>query len=118
MTKQVCSYCNQSVFSEVGKCLGCGASVPVEIVITTKDMRKGEPFAYNGVIIWPIYDVGMDICEYHFYTGNTLQAIIPISRSLMDDMFPERDKGYDIPILPFLWELFLVAVGEKKQYMV
>ena len=117
MTRQVCSYCNQSAFSDIGRCLGCGASVPIEVEVKVRDIRKGEPFTYNGVVFWPIYDMDMHVCNYHVYTGNTLQAVIPISRELLEEMFPNREVGSGYSINEFLWELFLVAIGEKKQIL-
>lgn len=98
-----CEYCltdNQS-----GEyCEKCGAKLPIK-----KDDYKSEPFFYNGYICYAMRHYEKDSFEVQFWLGRELIQRIDIPREIVDEQVPLYcDK------MPFFWDLFLVAQGEKE----
>lgn len=109
-----CEYCGQDDWRG-SICVRCGGK---RIEHTEKDrIEKGEPFSYNGFIVWPIrkwtdFPHSCDR-EFHFYLGDRLIEIISISSEMWRELFPDPTIAYDY--MRFVWELFRVAQGDEDE---
>ena len=101
-----CSYCEQPNHKENEFCKYCGAELDR---IDKACIQKGEPFAYNGYIVWPIKNIPMDFLEYHFYLGDRLVDVIKISRDILLNFVPQGTSEMGL-----VWDLFLVSQGEEE----
>jgi hypothetical protein len=99
-----CNYCGTDDRS--GKtCDKCGAPLPEK----GKDLDRFEPFFYNGFICYWLHDHATETIEVQFWLGRELIERIAVSRELVRYHVGE---GYDA--MPFFWDLFLVAHGDKE----
>ena len=102
---KICDYCGQS--SDETLCPSCGSrsfdSKPVSQIV------RGEPFRYNGYVVWWLADWAYDTTEYLFYLGDRLVERFTISREVLRMFVPEGQS-----VMPFIWDLFLVAQGEEE----
>lgn len=102
---RICQYCGERVTSNV--CVGCGSTdlgdIPEERIC------KGDPFFYNGYIVWRIADFYQDQATYLFYLGDRLVETITLSRDILDQFVPRHCTA-----MPFIWDLFELAQGEKE----
>jgi hypothetical protein len=71
---------------------------------------KGEPFHYNGYVVWWLADPMRDEAEYLFYLGDRLVERFTVTREALRTFVPESCDA-----MPFIWELFLVAQGKKEK---
>lgn len=103
---KICDYCGAER-GEDGTCPGCQASgtdsQPASQIV------KGEPFHYNGYVIWWLADWAYDTAEYLFYLGDRLVERFTISREVLRMFVPEYESA-----MPFIWDLFLLAQGEEE----
>jgi hypothetical protein len=99
-----CQYCGTE--KQSGKiCDKCGAPLPER----NSDFDKSEPFFYNGYICYTLRDFGSDVIEVQFWLGRDLIERIAVSRDVVKFHVPEFES-----FMPFFWDLFLVAHGEKE----
>jgi hypothetical protein len=115
-----CSYCSSNHF-ENGKCQSCGAPNSAVEIEASRDIWKGEPFAYNGFIVWPIVrgweGIGGRSREYHFYLGDRLVEIVEFSDEIWRELFVRDSAAIQTNPMKLVWELFLVACGDEKEYI-
>jgi len=114
-----CRYCGQSEFAN-GTCKRCGAST-VEPEPEKKIQEDAPGFAYNGhwVIGYSPDDFG-DIRKYRFYLGPQLMAVIPVDRRLLQELLGPVEHyttSYHDRVMKFIWELYLIAVGDQQEYV-
>ena len=114
-----CQYCGQDDWRG-SVCARCGGK-PDEHPAKDK-IEKGEPFPYNGFIVWPIRkwnDLTSDCWdrEFHFYLGDRLVEIISISKEMWQELYPPTESSALNIIDPmrFIWELFRVAQGDREE---
>jgi len=115
MDTKVCSYCHQENFDASGKCLGCGSNKKSTPSILERTEQRGEPFFYNGFMVWPIYKNDMMerlATEYQFWLGERFVDSVLITRNFIRDVF--QDNGDCISIMPFIWKLFEVKCGDRE----
>ena len=100
-----CDYCGQAT-DEV-RCPGCQSenfdSKPVNQIV------RGEPFHFNGYVVWWLADAWLDSAEYLFYLGDRLVERFTISREVLNMFVPEN-----CPAMPFIWDIFMVAQSEEE----
>ena len=115
-----CEYCGQDEWRG-SICARCGGKRGDH---ATKDrIEKGEPFPYNGFIVWPIrkwndFTSGSWDREFHFYLGDRLIEIISISKEMWQELYPPSVPAAAYTIsepMKFVWELFRVAQGDKEE---
>lgn len=89
-------------------CSKCGAKIPEK---KQDNFIKSEPFFYNGYLVVYIknYTVAKNEFEIQFWLGKELQQRFCVSSLWYEQNIPE---GCDP--LPFFWDLFLLAKGEKE----
>ena len=103
-----CAYCKQKVDSDQEKCPNCGSS---ERESSQAYITDYGPFFYEGYIVWMTYD-GLwppDRASWYFYLGDKLIETITLDREVVFKFVP---KG--VSVMPFVWDLFKVAAGEKE----
>ena len=100
-----CEYCGSD--NQKGElCDKCGAKMPIA---HKSDIWKSDPFFYNGYIVYCLRDMANDTFECQFWLGMELLERIKVSRVVLD----EHVKPYEDAV-PFFWDLFLLAHGEKE----
>ncbi len=108
MKDTVCLYCGQE--SVVGAaCPHCGASGST-VQPAAVQAERGEPFAYNGLIVWPLRDLVRDVVSYQFFLGDRLLETIEVSREVLHEL-AEQDPGADC--MPLIWQMFEIAHGDR-----
>ena len=114
-----CEYCGRDEWRGT-VCARCGGERQEH---TTKDrIEKGEPFSYNGFIVWAIrkwndFTSGSWDREFHFYLGDRLIEIISISREMWYELYPPSESANTTLADPmkFIWELFQIAQGDEEE---
>lgn len=100
-----CDYCEMA--TNETQCPGCGSrnfdNKPVN------QITRGEPFHYNGYVVWWLADAWLDTAEYLFYLGDRLVERFTVSRDVLNMFVPENCTA-----MPFIWDIFLVAQGEEE----
>lgn len=97
-----CAYCGETLQPDALACSQCGA--PVEKKGRTS---KGEPFLYNGYVVWPAYDYHdydsfvIDKLNYSFWLGDRLIETIKVDRHIIREMIPENTDPFNL-----IWDLF------------
>lgn len=86
-------------------CKFCGAPLPK--IVPRKD--DGYYFPLNGYVVWVIADPARDTRSFYFYRGTQLVEHFEFSRPLLRERMTEYLTTDDL-----LWQLFLVAQGEKE----
>ena len=114
--KQCCAYCNQSNFDTNGKCLGCGGQRRATQG-PERHAEKGEPFFYNGFMVWPVYRANdfleRNAIEYQFWLGERFIDSVLMTREFVNDIFPHGEDTFtDIMLL--VWRLFEVKCGDGE----
>jgi hypothetical protein len=98
-----CKYCGTD--KQTGNiCEKCGAPIMKKNV----DVWKSDPFFYNGYICYTLRAQYEDTCEVQFWLGMELIERIKVSRQVLESHVPEYCDS-----MPFFWDLFLLAHGEK-----
>lgn len=100
-----CPYCLSSK-QDGANCDRCGA--PMNTQTKTAEYYRSTPEFYNGYIVYWIRDYLTNTVEAQFWLGLELQERIVLTRDALRDFVPE----YQDP-MPFMWDLFLLAHGEK-----
>ena len=98
-----CEYCHGESFVD-NYCIGCGAKAKDK-----KQDRKSDPFSYNGYVCYVIHHYENDTCEVQFWLGRELIERIEVDSQVLE----HHVKPYE-DYMPFFWDLFLVAHGEKE----
>ena len=101
-----CKYCN-SAKQDGAFCLQCGAPMSSSKPIK-RESWKSDPFFYNGFICYQLRDHAKDTYEVQFWLGMELQERIEVTSDILD-----FNVGYGEATMPFFWNLFLLAKGEK-----
>lgn len=104
---KICPYCISASYPDNLVCIACGG--PLIAPVENEALKRQNPFAYNGYIVWPLVDFARAVDEFHFYLGLELQGIVEISHFDLREMVAEGTDS-----MPFIWELFLVGRGEKE----
>jgi hypothetical protein len=101
-----CKYCGTD--GEGQFCESCSAEFVEEV---EEEYIKGEPFFYNGYIVWWIRELSSDFHKVYFYLGDRLVEVIEFSHGFLCQI-----DGYEegISMWPFVWELFKAAHGEEE----
>lgn len=103
---KICDYCELESSGE-DECPGCGArsfgSKPASHVF------ESQPMHYNGYVIWWIENLWHDSAEFLFYLGDRLVERFSLSREVLRMFVPEHCS-----MMPFIWDVFLVAQGEEE----
>lgn len=113
-----CTYCGRDDWH--GKvCGSCGALQRDEPQPERFDPWQYAGFPYKGH--WVTIEHGglQQSMKVHWWLGPQLMAVVPISQQLLREMFGPEDGNSDTydKQLEFLYQLYLVAVGESKQYV-
>lgn len=99
-----CEYCLTENKKDTVYCVNCGAKLS-----NKKDDWKSEPFLYNGYICYMIRHQERESREVQFWLGYELIERIDIPLEIIE----YHVKPYE-DCMPFFWDLFLVAHGEKE----
>lgn len=101
-----CEYCGTE--RQSGEyCEKCGAKLPEQKTLD-QHMHKSEPFFYNGYIVYYLRNYASDTYEAQFWLGMDLVERIVITYSVLSERVPENCDP-----MPFFWDLFMLAHGEK-----
>lgn len=100
-----CEYCQKQNKAGVTYCEFCGA----ELRERKADMWKSEPFFYNGYICYTLLDHLTDSREVQFWLGQELIERIVVPAAVLEKRVKECES-----VMPFFWELFQLARGEKE----
>lgn len=99
-----CEYCLSE--KQSGEfCEKCGAPLSKQ----SGDLWKSEPFFYNGYICYTLRDLASGTYEVQFWLGRELLQRICVPIDFVRIRVPQGDDA-----MPFFWELFIVAQGEKE----
>jgi hypothetical protein len=99
-----CEFCRSE--DQTGKtCTQCGAKLPETQI---RPSERSDPFFYEGYVCYSIRDWAMDTIEIQFWLGLQLVERIRVTREVLHERIGET---YDV--MPFFWDLFLLAHGEK-----
>lgn len=101
-----CEYCNQENTSNRKTCAHCGAEL---VERKPADVWRSDPFFYNGYMVYLTRDIASDKVGCCFWLGAQLVERFEVPRITLDMLVPE---GTDL--MPFFWELLLVAQGEQE----
>lgn len=102
---KVCQYCGQE--SKNGHCVNCGST---NFGDTPKErICKGQPFYYNGYVVWWLADILTFKVTYLFYLGDRLVENITLSRDILDRFVPKHCDP-----MSFVWSLFELAQGKEE----
>ena len=105
VTKRTCPYCGVDSAEGISLCGECGA--PLEDN-SLRDYDKGEPFFFNGYIVYSLFDYVIRNYEFVFYLGTTLIERIVLSEDVIRKFVP-LGQTY----MPMIWDLFLVTQKKK-----
>ena len=110
MNEPTCIYCGEAI-------CGCGArSRGRASQVEPPHQQRREPFPYNGYIVWPLVDEMMDTFEFQFWRGDTCAEVIAINRGMLRDLCGDGIATSDP--MPFIWQLFEVAQGNKGMVVI
>jgi len=103
-----CEYCGTKNKVDSERCTSCGAAIKA----VNDKPQKNDYFSmdfYNGYVVYRFTRFMTDSIEIQFWLGQELLERFDVSRCILDEHVQE---GCDI--MPFFWELFLLARGEKE----
>jgi hypothetical protein len=101
-----CQYCGNLGNTVEGEpCQTCGAPV----IFKQDPIEKGDPFFYNGYMLWPERNFWKDDRTIHFLLGDRLVETITISKLTLNQLVGEGQS-----FLPLFWDLFKVTQGEEE----
>ena len=111
MTYRVCLYCGNKRDKTSEYCPGCGSYRTTDIQgYDIFPYERGEPFIYNGLIVYAFKNLLSNLCEFQFYAGDRLLERIEIERDFMLAL-REQDSGQSV--MPLVWQLFEIAHGDR-----
>jgi hypothetical protein len=100
-----CNYCGTDDRS--GKtCDKCGAPLPD----SSAKADRSQPFFHNGYICYTLRDYAMDVIETQFWLGHDLIERIVLPFDFVRTHFDMASTD----AFDFVWDLFLLAQGEKE----
>lgn len=102
-----CAYCGKESEDHIQKeCKGCGATLGKP---EKEKFSRSDPFFYNGYIVYVIRDWLADTTECQFWLGRELIERICVTEPILRERVKEWEDS-----MPFFWDLFLLAHGEKE----
>lgn len=106
-----CNYCGQPYSTDKPlnetRCPTCGAPVDPKPAAVDRGYVS-DRFAYNGYIVYTMYDPASRSVEYQWWLGDRLLERFAFSRDLLDDLVPPYED-----CMPLLWSLFEMSQGRQ-----
>jgi len=98
----ICNYCGQRVDDDF--CEHCGGRNGQKKL--QDEIQRGEPFYYEGYIVWALREIQSDAISYVFYRGREIVDKIRITGALLRARFIDGESEFS-----FIWNLFLLSQG-------
>lgn len=112
-----CKYCGGEKFNGI-KCIGCGSRNSTESTASTPSAcEKSAPFFFNGFMVYAERNPATWDRQFFFWLGDRLVDVVYISRDLWFTLFPGWEAA-STDSMQFVWNMFLVQQGEKKDFIV
>lgn len=109
-----CPYCRQSNSEKEYTCNYCGGRLhESKGVEPTSQPRVGEPFFYQGYIVWCVTDGPRDIVQYVFYHGAECVEVLEFHRRFFEELAKD---GPGVDHFDYVWHLFCVKQGLEESH--